>query len=484
MTANLCATVLRAVLTIGFTGLPGFLAGLHGIMNFDFLQRLSQFHVGFLMPCLIFSNLGSRLSVARLALVWPLVCWSCLQMVVGLGVTRALVCLHAARPWAKPGSDTLVPLLMVGVVFQNVGAWTMPLVQSLCQVVELFPQHQEHCYEDGILMILGYSFPWDIGLWSFGYSSVLALASSVGHKTKCADAVQSDDSEDGAFTAPCVTSYGDCDASADHISCEQHCSKQHIANAWHPVRDASKRLLRKVRSLTRHLNPVLVAMISGIFVGLTPPLQAVLFGPQASLGVLGDALKRIGSPVPVVGLQILTGSLGLACANMWEKFDLHRMRSRRDEASGGQAGMMSNRPHIVTRSQLTWLVAVLVGRLACMPALCFVAVAVLRAVQMPHAVLNGSSVDELGVDLLTSPAMLSLPAWSSSAYHLWPNDQLVRAVVVMQWSAPSCLSLIVLCHRAGLSEAVVQAVSAMYLVMYGLAVVSTTGWVTAGLSFA
>mmetsp|Transcript_51727 Transcript_51727/g.133511 ORF Transcript_51727/g.133511 Transcript_51727/m.133511 type:complete len:119 (-) Transcript_51727:93-449(-) len=107
----------------------------------------------------------------------------------------------------------------------------------------------------------------------------------------------------------------------------------------------------------------------------------------------------------------------------------------------------------------SWVAAILVGKLVLMPALGFAAFAALARLR------RGA-----GGGLAMGP---------SDA--LWPDDRLLRTVVILQWSAPSCLSLISLCYRVSLGESVTQAVAALYLVMYAAIIVTTTFWVSAGL---
>jgi len=119
------------------------------------------------------------------------------------------------------------------------------------------------------------------------------------------------------------------------------------------------------------------------------------------------------------------------------------------------------------RQQVSWVLAVLLGKLVLVPALGFLIFSYLsREQQQAHDPLLG---DE------TSGAS---GAWDLA---LWPDDRLLRTVVVLQWAAPSCLSLITLCYRFNLGESITKAVAALYLVMYVLTTVTTTCWVSAGL---
>ena len=59
------------------------------------------------------------------------------------------------------------------------------------------------------------------------------------------------------------------------------------------------------------MNPILVALISGIVVGCIPSLQFALFDHQGMLFVFGSSMRTVGNVVPVVGITILAASLGI-----------------------------------------------------------------------------------------------------------------------------------------------------------------------------
>jgi len=269
---------------------------------------------------------------------------------------------------------------------------------TLCHTEGIFERQPDQCYGDAVLMIFGYHIPWDITLWTYGYTAMLALANN-------GNAITSSDS-----------------------------------TKFRRVSSAAK-LVRVARNMAGHaLNPMVAAMFIGIAVGLTPTIREAVFAPATVLSPLGAALRQIGSTAPVMGLQILGGTLGCA------------VRQLREQGAQRPPGLR------------TWAIAALTGKLLVLPLLGFVLFQFLSWIQLPQ------------------PGT----AWPLTAVHrvaaaLWPQDRLLRAVVVMQWSAPTCLNLAVLCHRAGLEDAVVQATAILYILMYGVTALTTTFWVTLGL---
>jgi len=430
-------SVLRAVITLALVCCPGFIAGYLGFINRDFLQRLSRFQVTFLMPSLAFSTFGARFTAERFQQIWPLAVWSAVQLVVGTCLSKLILRTRTAERWARQGSEAFATLLQMAVTFQNIGIFNFPLIQALCNTPGLFPGHDENCYNDGILMIFGYHIPWDLSLWTQGYAAMMALGRGDVERGEKKDALSPPPS--GKMTVQPV-------ARSDGL-------------AELPV-TVGKQFGSQLRATLSHaaghfMNPMVAAMMTGIACGLTPPIRESLFGQRAAFGPLGDALKQLGGPAPTIGLQILSGTLGLAVRQFKDAGDTNFVR----------------RP-----GQQSWMAAVLAGKLLLMPLIGFTIFTALSALQ------RFEYVPPIEAEFLQQPDATSMPGLGDLGYALWPNDKLLRAVVVMQWTAPSCLNIAVLCHRVGLDDSIVQALSALYLAMYGITILTTTFWVASGLA--
>mmetsp|Transcript_85316 Transcript_85316/g.217395 ORF Transcript_85316/g.217395 Transcript_85316/m.217395 type:complete len:435 (-) Transcript_85316:83-1387(-) len=425
--ASITGTVIQAVLTIAVTGAPGFVAGFRGLIDQEFLRSLARFKMDCLTPCLIFATFGSRLTLERLGRVWPLVVWSCVQLCTGVVVSAFLARANASAEWARPGSVVLPRLLELAVCFQNIGAFSLPMLQTLCQADGIFGgRDAQSCFEDGALMVFGYHVPWDLAMWTQGYSCLQALA-----------ALQKP--SEGALASVQVAAL---------LPDPRGLPAQRRPTKF--PRHLLQRLTLQVQACGRARNPIFAAMTLGMLVGLMPPLRQLFFGAGAPLEPVGAGLKRVGGIVPVLALQMLSGTLGCASRQL-----LRLEPSKSPKASpAGAAG-----PMVQPAALASWVAAILVGKLVLMPALGFAAFAALARLR------RGA-----GGGLAMGP---------SDA--LWPDDRLLRTVVILQWSAPSCLSLISLCYRVSLGESVTQAVAALYLVMYAAIIVTTTFWVSAGL---
>jgi len=443
--SSLMSSVLEAVTTLGLTGIPGFLAGIYGNLDQEFLQKLAWFKVTFLAPSLIISSLGARLSIERLLRVLPLSFWSCTQLGTGFVVSRMMARLCRSTTWAPQKSVqdvALLRLLQVAIVFQNIGAYNIPLLRSMCSTSGLFPEHSEHCFDDGILMIFGYHLPFDLAMWTVGYASVQAIKNAE-KDSDCSDA----------------------ENSAEEL----------------PVKQLEARLEGSViiNTVKSCLNPVVTAMFLGMVIGLTPMLHSMFFTREGAFRVVGESLKRLGEAVPVISLQILTATLGGATRKF---FEILRMQKKvHDESRPVSAGA----EHGVSHGW--WMAAVILGKLVLLPACGFAIFMALgrvqQSIQQPPLALESKVQTSLqSGSAIPGDSMPSTYFPSALGEFLWPNDKLFRAVVVMQWSAPSCLTLIVLCHRVGLDQNTVQAVAGLYLIMYALAATATTFWVTIGLA--
>lgn len=445
-------SVFRAVVTIFLTGLPGFVAGFTGVFDQEFLQPLSRFLLGFLTPALMFHTLATRLTLSMLGKLWPLVLWSCAQMATGLALASLLSRVLGAAAPGRGGSSVLPLLLQLAVCFQNIGAFNFPLLQTLCGTPGLFEGGSQQCFDDGVLMIFIYKIPWDAVLWTWGYSKLMALGSK---QPKPAAVAQAAEGKHGA-TALAAGAVAPKEAfkapPAEGTAGEDEASAQSLPG-WMSA------IARRVASV----NPIIVAMLLGVPIGLSPTLRSLMFGPAAPLGPLGDALKGISTPVAGMGLQILSGTLGCASREFWMA-----AASAKEKELARPAG------------QRVWLAVVVVGKLIILPAvgfLLFVQLSKLQACSSGDQVVC-PIIATAGQSEVQKPASVVL--WALE--HLWPADRLFRTVLVMEWSAPSFLNLVVICHRAALDKAVIQSVAMLYLVMYGATILTTTGWVGVGLA--
>merc|ERR1740117_570604 len=123
-------------------------------------------------------------------------------------------------------------------------------------------------------MIFVYHIPWDFAIWTHGYRAMMALQSLDKSTPKASPA-----------------------AIEKQVSPSSPQSQRPFAL----FNFIKSRMLAAVH----FLNPMLGAMMLGVIVGSLPFARQSLFDKGAVFSPLGDALKQVGSPGPVLGMQIL-----------------------------------------------------------------------------------------------------------------------------------------------------------------------------------
>lgn len=438
-------TVLEAVLGIAVAGLPGLIGGLKGVLDQEFVKRLAKFIMDFLQPCFIFATFGSRLTVERLQKVWPLTVWSCIQIAAGICVANVVERVMGGfwnRGQRGPVGAALPRLFQLSTCFANISGFSIPLVQTLCHAPGLFEGHAQTCFDDGVLMIFGFCVPWEIAFWTQGYAAVRSLRD------------------------PCST----------------------VLKAENGAVSVSGTLFAKL------VNPVFAAMFLGALVGLCEPARWLLFADDGYLYAVGNGIKRVGGIVPVLALQVLTATLGVFARRIYirenssnegvlpdilpdftsadkpRRFYCVRRRAKAGVDDVTTSKSNSAPPASAEKQKVVnWIATSVASKLIIMP-----------CVGVLLCSLAGRITER------TSDASALLPVDDTQAsntflacfFLLWPQDRLLRVLVMMQWSAPSCLSLISMCYRCNLSNEITNAVASLYLVMYSSVVVTTTFWVS------
>mmetsp|Transcript_23807 Transcript_23807/g.56324 ORF Transcript_23807/g.56324 Transcript_23807/m.56324 type:complete len:464 (+) Transcript_23807:75-1466(+) len=454
----LVLSVFRAVVTVFLTGLPGFVAGYTGVFDQEFLQPLSRFLLGFMAPALMFHTLATRLTLEVLGKLWSLALWSCTSMAAALLLASLLRRLPGVAGPDRQGSDAMSLLLRCAVCFQNIGAFNFPLLQTLCATPGLFEGGSQQCFDDGVLMIFIYKMPWDLLLWTWGYSNLMALGRQhpqTNGSVHDPGGVHSEKAN-GDKTVAGKVAHSDTSDTSEVKPVPAPTAKTVVALGHQWLPGWVQHMVSSICQVVLSCNPILMAMLVGVPVGLNPALRGLVFGPAAPLKPLGDAMKGISTPVPAMGLQTLSGTLGCA---------LREFQAAEESTAAVQ--------RVTLGRQRPWLAAVVFGKLVLLPAVGFLTFAKLSKLQVEYPISQCSAQD----DCLGASAVVR-----SILAHLWPDDRLFRTMLVMQWSAPSFLNLVVICHRAALDKAIIQSVAMLYLVMYASTIVTTTCWVGVGLA--
>lgn len=517
---GLTAAVFSAIAGIALTALPGVVAGCCGMLSQDFLQRLARFMVMFMTPSLILSSLGSSLRVEELTRMVPLIWWSFFQVFTGRIVSMLLIRVSSASSsWARLGNRHMVclaKLMELGTMFQNAGSFNMILMQSLCEQPGLFSESKDVCAQDSILLIFGYAIFWDVAMWTYGYSSLQALGQlqatsqakssvdanhisvdkeipDVGPEEDAQGEEMSDDDETAKLQPVKSAGSGPSEIEEGKVV-KTHSMRKRRASEGSLSKGASKYFGEQMASIKHGLshccNPVFAAIVLGIIIGLRPSLKQALFSQAGSLSTLGHTVKRIGQPVPMLGLQILGGTLGSAARELYITSG-GTLRSQLGafgtfirispiDVPSGQRPAAHMLPFVQVRS---WVLTAVFAKLMLLPAIGFTIFIVLTSLtSIARATSQPGPAGPAGPGSAdAADAELASVSFANMIAILWPQDKLLRILVLAQWCAPSCLQMIVLCHRVGLEECILHALAMMYLAMYSTTVLTSTAWLIAAL---
>lgn len=383
---------VRALMSVVFIGVPGFCAGRFDFFSSDFLSTLSRFQLMFLEPSLVFASVASRLDADSISLLFPIIRASCFALAVGCGTAWVVIRFF---PCAKDWTAFARIMFYMISTFQNGGSFPLAVMQSLCN--DLF--HSDgHCFQDASLVVFSYSVPWHLAMWGIGYNLVAEVIKQPRSE------VEMMESQPSGWIPKNVSrtiSIG-----VESASSLKSVIQQTQTSGFHPKRIA--------QAIIGIMNPILVALLAGIVVGCIPPLQYALFHHGGMLFVFGSSMKTVGNVVPVVGITILSASLGINLLNHSKNTSQKNMRS--PDSLGMWVGLG-------VTSKL--LFVPLVGALFIF-------------------LTQGSSVQ----------------AW------FWPSSLNARLVVVLNWVAPPCLCMVVLCHRFGVGESAMRYFLPLYLICY------------------
>jgi predicted permease len=176
------------------------------------------------------------------------------------------------------------------------------------------------------------------------------------------------------------------------------------------------------------MNPILVALLGGIIVGCIPFLQEALFHHGGLLFVFGSSMKTVGNVVPVVGITILAASLGMNLAEHNDNADKPSSRHAKD-------------------SPVQWVALAGLGKLVLVPLLCGCWVYITTGTPFEHLI--------------------------------WPGNLNARLVVVLNWCAPPCLCMVVLCHKFGVGDTAMRYLMPLYLIAYTAVILTSIPFIVA-----
>jgi predicted permease len=244
-----------------------------------YISRLSTF---VLVPCLIINALGSALSVALLTKMGLLIPFCLFINLLSYGIGYCFKFVHEKN-------EPLFQASLVAVGSPNSISLPIMVMQALCEdstVNEAYNGDSELCNEEAYSMMFIYSIGWNLLYWGYGYQ-VLINASN---------------------------------ASVDSITSQSTPSA--LSNVISFFTDSQTRksfAIKFVAWLKGVLSsPVMAAIYTGVFIGLIPPLQRMLFEEISVLRPLGGAISTLAEPSVAINCLVMASSLAHADINIAE----------------------------------------------------------------------------------------------------------------------------------------------------------------------
>ena len=237
------------------------------VSSLRYLSRLSNL---VFIPALIIYSLGSALSADLLGKIGVLILFS----LASSGVSFALGA-TIGKLMHEKNNDDLFTAVYVSIGSPNAISLPIMVMQTLCDSSTFnadFDNDTAQCFAAANSMMFVYSIGWHLQFWSYAFP----LLQNIGNPA----AVE----EKGAFSlAKLIKQYDFRDAKR---------------------RDEMKDWVHRVL-----LTPVFLSIYLGMFIGLIPPLQAVLFRANHALYFAGSAIQTVSTPVVCLQSLIMAASL-------------------------------------------------------------------------------------------------------------------------------------------------------------------------------
>lgn len=196
-------------------------------------------------------------------------------------------------------NEPLFQASLVAVASPNSISLPIMVMQALCEdptVNGAYDGDSDVCNEEAYSMMFIYSIGWNLLYWGYFYQ-ILINASSVSEKTTPTVSTSIVSNVILFFT--------------DHKARKSCASK---FTTW----------LKGILS-----TPSMAAIYTGLFIGLVPPLQRMMFKQLSVLRPLGGAITTLGEPVVAINCLIMASSLAHADINIAElKATTHHMTAK------------------------------------------------------------------------------------------------------------------------------------------------------------
>lgn len=297
---------IESVATLLLQYIAGGAAGYTGLVSEADVRPLGTITNLLLVPCLSISSLGRGLSVEVFVTQngWVLV-------VIGFVSSLCYAAIgFALRLIAKP-EPAFARLFVIMLAIPNIVAIPIALTQSLCLFgafdVE-FEGDRAKCVERALAYIFLYVSLDSINTFiiAFSYMAADTIPTTVSGMNGGGDSSQRIVSSSDAKESPDV-SRGGAGAMisggaqpAAHLAASTSVDVRVALSAWPACAVAIK---GQTLSLLRR--PPVIAMSLGLFIGLTAPVQAVVYAEGGALAFVGQSVSMLGeAAVPIINLMV------------------------------------------------------------------------------------------------------------------------------------------------------------------------------------
>jgi predicted permease len=234
------------------------------LLTVDTLRCLSRLINLLFLPAIIVSIFGSSLSFELLQETGVLIFFAFLINCISYGLAHTI----GHRMCEK--DIVLFRAMTVAIGSPNINSLPILLMPSLCKhslINHDYDDDEVTCSNTALTMVFVYSIGWHLMFWSYGY--------------------------------PCLQSLEMINKNKSHetLSTDEHFYS--ISNTIKVIKNVL-------------MNPAMIAIFIGFFIGLIKPLQDILFTGNSFMRPFGSSLVTLGEPVVCLFCLIMSGSLAHA----------------------------------------------------------------------------------------------------------------------------------------------------------------------------
>jgi predicted permease len=262
------------------------------------IQHISRFSNIVMVPCLIIGGLGSSLSINLLKRVGILIPFSIFTNILSFIIAKYLKILHES-------DEMLYKASFITVGSPNTISMPLMIMQSLCEqniVNADYDNDVNKCFDSATALLFIYSIGFHIIFWGYAFPAFENLQRQYQMLTN--------------EHSPFITSDTENDSkhNQQHDILESQSKKSMSSSQLTGIYKYSllqPHNVQRIKTLINQifLSPSMIAIFIGLFIGLIPQLQYILFSSNGVLYPIGGAFNTLASPVVALNCLIMSASL-------------------------------------------------------------------------------------------------------------------------------------------------------------------------------